>query len=76
MTQVVYSIKSVIKAAACVRIAMLIYGFIHDSMSQVKYTDIDYTVFTSSASAICQVMSNFYYKLLYNENSLLGWFPI
>ena len=38
-----------------VRVALLLYGLLQDEQMEVKYTDVDYYVFTDAAKLITQV---------------------
>ena len=50
---------SSIKAAVLVRAVMLVYGAWHDTYMEVKYTDIDYDVFSDAAELIWHGRSPF-----------------
>ena len=39
----------VTSVAALLRVCLILYGEFHDSVSTVKYTDVDYRVFTDAA---------------------------
>lgn len=42
-----------------IRIGLILYGFIHDQIFQVKYTDVDYRVFTDGAVYMSEGRSPF-----------------
>ena len=61
-----------ITVAAIIRFTLIIYGTIHDKYMDVKYTDIDYTVFTDAARHIVNGESP-YLKDTYKYTPLLAY---
>lgn len=54
------SIESILGYGFIVRIALLLYGILHDNKTNhIKYTDIDYQVFTNGSKAILNGTSPF-----------------
>lgn len=48
------SFKNVLYASIALRVALILYSEWHDARSIVKYTDVDYRVFTDAARFILQ----------------------
>ena len=52
------SLKYNLAFSFLIRLLLIIYGLIHDKISAVKFTDIDYHVFNDGASYIAMVMGD------------------
>ncbi|TVY52908.1 GPI mannosyltransferase 1 [Lachnellula cervina] len=67
-----FSPLPVFTSAILLRATLLIYGLWQDAHSPLKYTDIDYNVFTSAASLITHHQSP-YDRATYRYTPLLAW---
>ncbi|KAL8733954.1 MAG: hypothetical protein Q9181_003368 [Wetmoreana brouardii] len=64
--------KKIVVCATVLRFIFLIYGLLQDAYSPIKYTDIDYFVFTDAARYISQRQSP-YERETYRYTPLLAW---
>jgi len=62
----------VFSTAFLLRFVLLVYGIHHDSVSALKYTDIDYYVFTDAARSLARGASP-YNRATYRYTPLVAW---
>jgi len=72
MSDLLASPKHVFSAAIILRVVLLFYGLLQDAYSPIKYTDIDYYVFTDASRFTAQGGSP-YDRDTYRYTPLLAW---
>lgn len=66
------TLTAVFSSAIILRAVLLLYGLIQDEYSPIKYTDIDYFVFTDAARYVSRGLSP-YRRETYRYTPLLAW---
>lgn len=67
-----WSKKPVFIASIVLRVVFLVYGLLQDELAPVRYTDIDYFVFTDAAGCVARGVSP-YRRETYRYTPLLAW---
>jgi GPI mannosyltransferase 1 subunit M len=72
MTRRFWTPTNIFASAAALRLILLLYGLVQDAISPLKYTDIDYFVFTGAARYVARGLPP-YYRETYRYTPLLAW---
>ena len=72
VTTPTFGARSIYSAAILLRMVLLLYGLVQDAYSPIKYTDIDYFVFTDAAKYVYRGQSP-YLRDTYRYTPLLAW---
>jgi len=67
-----HSTSRIIIFSILLRLVLIIYGIYHDAHSPLKYTDVDYYVFTDAARFVYHKQSP-YQRETYRYTPLLAW---
>jgi GPI mannosyltransferase 1 subunit M len=68
----VLTTSSLIGLSVILRLLLIVYGIYHDAHSPLKYTDVDYYVFTDAARFV-QANQSPYQRETYRYTPILAW---